>query len=92
MQLLLPVVRADLEAAETYVFSPAEPRLNVPIVALGGSADPRVNREQIEGWSVHTSAGFHSQYFPGDHFFIHTDRDAVIAAVTAVLQLIDEKH
>lgn len=86
MQLLLPVVRADFEAIENYVHLPGELPLAVPIVAFGGLDDPRVSREHLEGWSLHTSSGFSSQYFPGDHFFLNTAREAVIAAMVATLR------
>lgn len=92
MQLLLPVLRADFEAAENYIHSPAEPALDVPIAAFGGSADPRVSRERLEAWSFHTSSGFQAQYFPGDHFFIHTARDSVISAVADRLRSMYAKH
>lgn len=81
MQLLLPIVRADFKAIENHVHSPVELPLDVPIVAFGGLDDSRVSRERLEGWSLYTNSGFQLQYFPGDHFFIHTDRETVIAAV-----------
>ena len=92
MQLLLPVLRADFEAIERYVYSPAGPPLELPIVAFGGLDDPRVSRERLEGWSLHTNSGFYSHYFPGDHFFIHTAREAVIAAMSARLPSIHAKN
>ena len=85
LDLLLPTVRADFEAAESYHSTPAKSLLNCPIFALSGLDDPRVSRERLEGWSTHTSAKFQSQYFPGDHFFINTAREAVIASITAKL-------
>jgi len=85
MQLLLPIVRADFEAIEGYVYSAEVPALDCPIVAFGGLDDPRVSRERIEGWALHTVSPFKSQYFPGDHFFLNTAREAVIASFTSEL-------
>jgi medium-chain acyl-[acyl-carrier-protein] hydrolase len=85
MQLLLPILRADFQAIESYIYAPGESPLNCPIVAFGGLNDPRVSRERLEGWYLHTKSGFKSQYFPGDHFFVNTAREAVIACITAEL-------
>jgi medium-chain acyl-[acyl-carrier-protein] hydrolase len=80
LDLFLPTVRADLELIERYEHKTDRP-LDVPIFALGGLDDHRINRERLEGWADYTSAGFRSTYFPGDHFFINTDRDSVIASI-----------
>lgn len=77
MQLLLPIVRADFEAIETYRAASQAP-LEIPMIALGGSHDPRVSRERLEGWSTQTSAGFRAQTFDGDHFFIHTEKETIL--------------
>jgi len=70
MQIMLPVLRADLGMYETYVYS-AEPPLNCHISAFGGLQDCRVSRGHLEGWRDQTSASFSLQMFPGDHFFWH---------------------
>lgn len=85
MRLLLPGLRADVEAFETYEFAPGESPLNVPIVASGGLEDPQVRRGHLEGWASHTSSGFELQTFPGGHFFFHTVRQALIDGITARL-------
>jgi len=86
MGLLLPTLRADFEIIETYHYNSDLPTLDVPILAFGGLDDPRVSRERLEGWALLTNASFKSQYFPGDHFFINTARDSIIASITAELQ------
>ena len=78
MQLLLPILRADFEAVEDHKYIFNEDQLECPIVAFGGSDDIHVSRERLEGWAAQTSAGFKSQYFSGDHFFINTARRSVI--------------
>ncbi len=84
MQLLLPALRADFELIETYQFASASP-LDCPITAFGGLDDPRVSREQIEGWAVHTNSNFESKFFDGDHFFINSQNDAVIRSIATKL-------
>lgn len=80
LRLLEPALRADLQMAETY--SPRhEPRLAVPIHAMGGRQDPYVTADDIEGWSRFTSRTFTSRMVDGDHFFVHHAREIVVAWV-----------
>lgn len=85
MELLLPVLRADFEAVESYCYISDNLPLDCPIVAFGGLNDPRVSRERIEGWALHTVSGFKAEFFPGDHFFINTAGEAPIASITSEL-------
>lgn len=91
LQLLLPILRADFEAIENYVGPAEETPFRFPIVAYGGLDDPRLSREHLEGWALHTNSGFQSQYFPGDHFFIKTARESVIDSIAAQLMSSHEK-
>lgn len=84
LQLLLPILRADFELVETYQFESAPP-LDPPIAAFGGLADPRVSREQLEGWAVHTTSNFESKFFDGNHFFINSPNGVVIRSIVAKL-------
>ena len=86
IQLLIPILRSDLEAIESYLYTPDESPLNCPIIAFGGLDDPRVSRERLEGWISHTDSSFKSQYFPGDHFFINTARESIMASITAEIK------
>ncbi|HSG42928.1 MAG TPA: alpha/beta fold hydrolase [Anaerolineales bacterium] len=80
LDLFLPTLRTDFELIETYKYLHDEP-LNYPIIVLGGRDDPRVSREQLEGWATQTYARFESKYFEGDHFFINTAREAIIKKI-----------
>ena len=82
LDLLLPVLRADFELTETYQHKSAKP-LECPIFAFGGLDDPRVSREQLEGWTIHTSAKFESRYFTGDHFFINAVKETIIGEIVS---------
>lgn len=81
IELLLPTLRADFEAVETHHHDHNLPALDCPIIAFGGLDDQRVSRERLEGWLSCTNARFHSQYFSGAHFFIHTAKAAVISSI-----------
>ena len=84
VRMLLPVMRADLAVCETYSH-PHESALPVPITALGGLRDPGVTVEEILAWQHLTCAGFHAEFFPGGHFYLHSLRDQVIATLLALL-------
>lgn len=96
LELLLPILRADFEALETYRFSsnglqnPPQP-FDCPILVLGGMNDLRVNQERLEGWAQYTSAIFRALYFPGDHFFIHEAREAVLTSISTELSQLHAK-
>lgn len=92
MELLLPTLRADFEAIESYKYISNERRLTCPIIAFGGFDDPRISRERLEGWAYHTTASFKSQYFSGGHFFINAARQSVIASMIAEITLSHAKR
>ncbi len=66
--LVLPPVRADLAAVETYEVVPGRP-LDCPITVLTG-ADDTVQGPGISGWREHTTGEFGHHEFPGGHFFV----------------------
>ncbi|WP_223670538.1 thioesterase II family protein [Xanthomonas citri] len=80
MALLLPMTRADLAIVEDYAYMPGPP-LDLPIDVLAGAADPHVDGETLAHWAAETSGPCHVQWFPGDHFFIHAQRDEVLRHV-----------
>jgi surfactin synthase thioesterase subunit len=84
MQLLLPAIRADFELVADYQYRAAAP-LDVPITVLAGLADEQVERSKMENWGVHTTARHTIQWLPGDHFFIDSQRDAVLEILRALL-------
>lgn len=85
LNLLLPIIRADFELLETYRCEP-EPPLEVPITAFGGIGDVEVAPHQLADWSEQTAAGFNLRFFPGDHFFLKSAQEQLLAAVALELQ------
>lgn len=71
MQLMLPTLRADFQAIETYVYT-KEPPFECPIAAFGGLQDDSVTFDELDAWRHHTRAAFSLQMLPGDHFFIQS--------------------
>jgi medium-chain acyl-[acyl-carrier-protein] hydrolase len=83
-ELLLPILRADFAASETYAFEAGKP-LTCPVTAFGGLQDEHVTREHLEAWRGHTTALFGLRMLPGDHFFLNTSRSMLIAAIAREL-------
>jgi medium-chain acyl-[acyl-carrier-protein] hydrolase len=84
MQLFLPILRADFEMIETYVYS-AEAPLDCPISAFGGLQDSQVTQEDLAAWRDHTLSSFKLQMFPANHFFLHSDRSLLLQAMSQEL-------
>ncbi|NJM66118.1 MAG: alpha/beta fold hydrolase [Acaryochloris sp. RU_4_1] len=84
MALLLPVIRADLAIVENYIYA-AQESLPCPITAFGGQEDPKVCPADLAAWQDQTQADFNLQIFPSDHFFLHHDRTALLAAIAQTL-------
>jgi surfactin synthase thioesterase subunit len=82
--LLLPSLRADIEALETHR-APLRPPMPCPISAFGGSDDRFAPREQLEAWRCETSGAFRVRVFPGGHFYVDARRREVLADVAATL-------
>lgn len=73
LELILPILRADFTVCETYRYQPS-PALNFPICACGGLQDQYTDKEGLEAWRLHTTAGFSVRLFPGDHFYLIPSR------------------
>lgn len=70
MALMMPLLRADLEAVSTYTYVDSPP-VSCPGSAYGGLRDSAVSREQLAAWREQTTANFILRMFNGNHFFIH---------------------
>jgi medium-chain acyl-[acyl-carrier-protein] hydrolase len=80
MKLLSPVLRADFAVNETYAFTEEAP-LDQGISAFGGLGDEEVTREDLERWRQHTKGRFRMRMLPGDHFFLHSQKELILEAV-----------
>ena len=84
MELVSPILRADIKLIETWKYKDDEP-LQVPITAMGGAHDEGVTARHLEGWGNQTSRSFDMQLFEGDHFFINSSRSALLNKISAML-------
>lgn len=81
MQLMLPLLRADMTVYETYVYT-AEAPLDCPISAFGGLQDRVATRDNMAAWRDQTSRAFTLRMLPGDHFFLHSAQALLLQALS----------
>ena len=86
MQLVLPILRADVTLCESYSYASAPP-FSFPITAFGGLDDRGISRRSLEGWREHTTGRFGLRMFPGGHFFLSTCKAPLLEAISKELQL-----
>lgn len=82
--MLLPALRGDYKAIETYRWQPGPP-LDCPIRALVGDADPLTTQAEAAAWSAHTRAEFALHTFPGRHFYVVDHMPAVASLIAGAL-------
>jgi len=80
LELMLPCLRADFTAFETYEYR-AQPPLECAISAFGGDQDGYVRTHEVAGWREQTTGRFRMRVVPGNHFFMQTGREQVIGAL-----------
>lgn len=78
LRMILPALRADYEAIETYA-PRSEEQLTCPVTALVGDSDPRVTLSEAQSWQRHTTGEFEMRTFSGGHFYLTTHQDEIIA-------------
>lgn len=92
IQLLTPMIRGDFEAVETYRFKHGENPLGCSIIAFGGTEDPRISHERLEGWAFQTSSRFETKYFPGDHFFVNSAKESILQYMALEIRALFAKN
>ena len=85
LRAILPALSADAAVYRRYVYAEDAP-LPCPIRAYGGAADPNIRPEHLAAWAGQTSASFAVRAFPGGHFFLHSARPELLAALAADLE------
>jgi surfactin synthase thioesterase subunit len=86
LRMVLPAIRADYTAIETYRMVPG-PLLDCPIEVLLGVDDPKVTEDEALAWAQHTTAPTGWRPFPGGHFYLADQWDAVASVVARALSV-----
>ncbi len=77
MQMFLPQLRADLKMLFSYAYVDESP-LSCAMNAYSGEEDRGVSANGVAEWGRHTTGPYAHRTVPGDHFFIHSARDAFL--------------
>ena len=85
MAALLPIIRADLEVVENYNYQTG-PALTCPLTAFGATDDTFTTRRGLEAWRDHTTENFECRIFPGNHFFLNSQRRMVLNYIARELK------
>jgi medium-chain acyl-[acyl-carrier-protein] hydrolase len=78
--MLLPALRADVRAFETYV--PIAPRpVRCPMHVYGGVSDTHPTPSLLSGWQRFAEHPVTVRTFDGDHFYLNTSREALTSDI-----------
>jgi pyochelin biosynthesis protein PchC len=83
-RLLLPVIRSDYRAIETYRCADGA-TVSCPITVLTGDADPWTSADEAADWKRHTSGGCTVREFTGGHFFVAEHQREIVDLVARTL-------
>ncbi|MFI7080357.1 thioesterase II family protein [Micromonospora sp. NPDC049903] len=84
LAVILPAVRGDYRAVETYQCASGG-RLRSPLTVLTGDADPVTSTADAAAWAQHTTGPCELRTFPGGHFFLVDHAAAVVALIRNTL-------
>ncbi|MFF5077648.1 thioesterase II family protein [Actinoplanes sp. NPDC000266] len=68
-EMVLPVIRNDYRAVETYRHDPSAV-LDCPITVLTGDRDALVSTDEARAWAAHTTGPTDLEVLPGGHFYL----------------------
>lgn len=81
MRTVLPAVRGDYKAAETYRHPAHWGTLSVPITTMNGHDDPEVTSAEVAAWRRHTTGDYREHWFTGGHFYLNDHAAQVMALI-----------
>lgn len=81
---LLPILRDDISACESYIYREEAP-LSCPIDVFAGEQDRSISVGSTRHWAEQSTSTINHHVFPGGHFFIDNSADEIIALVSSAL-------
>jgi medium-chain acyl-[acyl-carrier-protein] hydrolase len=84
MEIILPLLRADIRVSQTYSCE-SRPSLTCPLTVYGGADDTHDDPASLETWREHTAGPFEMRIFDGGHFFINTAQQHLLRALEGAL-------
>lgn len=85
LDVVLPPLRADYRAIETYR-QDTSARIGAPIVVMTATDDARTTLEEARAWHEHTSAGGDVHLFDGGHFYLESHGERVVELISGTLR------
>jgi surfactin synthase thioesterase subunit len=80
LAMILPAVRADYRAIETYRALPGT-KVDCPVTVLTGDNDPQITVEEAEAWRECVTGPVDIRVYPGGHFFLVDHASAITALI-----------
>jgi surfactin synthase thioesterase subunit len=84
-ELTLPTLRADIRLLDSHRYVSGIP-LECPLTVYGGTGDPATSAENLDAWRRESNGPFRVAMFDGEHFFLETQRDALIVDIAESLR------
>lgn len=81
LAVLIPVMRADFKAVETYQDLSGS-KVRCPISSYCGEQDTDVPRDGFLRWGEHTTAECTASFFDGGHFYLQSQQPDVVRAIS----------
>lgn len=81
LAILIPPMRADFKAVETYQDLPGS-KVGCPISSYCGEQDTDVPRDGFLRWGEHTTAECTASFFEGGHFYLQSQEPHVARAIS----------
>lgn len=90
-ELLMPVVRLDLELYDSFDPHNVQP-VDCPLVAISGADDTEAKPQTMESWDLYTGADFTHIVISADHFFTSSDNREFLNTLNSVLEKYDPQR
>jgi surfactin synthase thioesterase subunit len=81
LELILPVLRSDLKALDTYIFKKDRPLLTMDFLITCGRSDSLVPLASLQGWGKLTQGRVDTILWDGDHFYMQKDLSSYLNAL-----------
>lgn len=84
MELCLPMLRADFELADKYLYSGSKV-FDCPASVFGGIEDTEITADDLLTWQRYFVDSVEVKHFAGDHFFVDSCKTQVVTEVNKIV-------